>query len=48
MSYRHRIRPDYRPIPLGANLKPTEPSEFWTRVLTLVCLVAVVLVVVAL
>lgn len=43
-----RIRPDYRRIPLGDNLRPTvaPPSELGTLLLMGVCVVVVVLVVV--
>ena len=49
MTYQHRIKPDYKRVPLGPRLQPrvAPPSEWGTLLLVFVCVAAVVVLVAA-
>ena len=46
MTYQHRIKPDYKRVPLGPRLQPrvAPPSELGTLLLVAVCVAVVVAV----
>ena len=46
MTYQHRIKPDYKRIPLGPRMRPpvAPPSDLGTLLLGIICGIVVVLV----